>query len=181
MGYSFIHTVYRAMSEAQYICSGDYKGESDLTHYGLGLSRYTHFTSPIRRYADVIVHRQLLASLESEQKLTTQPFTGKTYFQAKPIVLPESKVISIIKGEGLNESSTNMARNTAQVVDGTSYETDIVLRRVSSPTEPASVAEIDTLDNLPNLFAKSEISLVCQSLNSLNRMAKVCDSQQFEG
>lgn len=32
-------------------------------HFGLGLSHYTHFTSPIRRYADIVVHRLLLASL----------------------------------------------------------------------------------------------------------------------
>ena len=48
----------RAMSEARYCCvAGDAEGSS---HYGLALTLYTHFTSPIRRYADVVVHRQLM-------------------------------------------------------------------------------------------------------------------------
>ena len=38
-------------------------GLETMGHFGLALSRYTHFTSPIRRYPDLVVHRVLKASL----------------------------------------------------------------------------------------------------------------------
>ncbi len=39
-----------------------YAGEN-IGHFGLGLARYAHFTSPIRRYADLLVHRALIRGL----------------------------------------------------------------------------------------------------------------------
>jgi hypothetical protein len=103
--------VIRAMNEARYISSENEKGNSvgkdgeaaPIRHYGLGLQFYTHFTSPIRRYADVIVHRQLLKALELQRLKQTTGMDSKATEAlargAREMTLPPSKAISI-----LNES-----------------------------------------------------------------------------
>lgn len=51
------------MMQAAYFCSGTVS-EQEFRHYGLASEIYTHFTSPIRRYSDIIVHRMLAASID---------------------------------------------------------------------------------------------------------------------
>jgi ribonuclease R len=50
-------TVLRSQSQAAY-------EPDNIGHFGLGLARYAHFTSPIRRYADLLVHRALIRGLK---------------------------------------------------------------------------------------------------------------------
>lgn len=52
------------MRPAQYIAAGEVDDELGWRHFALNIPYYTHFTSPIRRYADVIVHRLLEATLD---------------------------------------------------------------------------------------------------------------------
>ena len=54
-------TILRALKQARYTVE-------DIGHFGLSSSHYTHFTSPIRRYADLMVHRVLFSSIDNSVK-----------------------------------------------------------------------------------------------------------------
>ena len=55
----------RTMNQAKYFPSCEFSYE-EFYHYGLAMEIYTHFTSPIRRYSDILVHRLLSAALEND-------------------------------------------------------------------------------------------------------------------
>ncbi len=55
--YAVNEFVLRSQSQAVY-------SPENIGHFGLALDRYAHFTSPIRRYADIMVHRALITALK---------------------------------------------------------------------------------------------------------------------
>lgn len=63
----------RPMQMALYFCSGMLRDQEQFRHYALNVPLYTHFTSPIRRFADVMVHRLLAATLGYRELPDVEP------------------------------------------------------------------------------------------------------------
>lgn len=64
------HLIVRTMSKAIYTTQ-------KIGHYGLGFQDYAHFTSPIRRYPDIIVHRLLTRYLDGKFNINGNRLEGK--------------------------------------------------------------------------------------------------------
>ncbi|CAE7376344.1 dis32 [Symbiodinium natans] len=58
--------VLKGFKEAEYMVADDDAADQDVGHWALSLPSYMHFTSPIRRYADILVHRRLAFILEAK-------------------------------------------------------------------------------------------------------------------
>jgi ribonuclease R len=73
----------RTMAKAEYVVE-------NIGHYGLGFEYYTHFTSPIRRYSDVLVHRILDGNLGDKTFRTDK---SRLEAQCKHISMMERKAM----------------------------------------------------------------------------------------
>ena len=66
----------------------------NIGHFGLNLQRYAHFTSPIRRYADLIVHRALIRALHFGDDGLTDSEIGKLSETAEHISMCERRAMA---------------------------------------------------------------------------------------
>ncbi|KAI8321346.1 RNB-domain-containing protein [Martensiomyces pterosporus] len=96
----------RCMMQAQYFCSGSCTPE-EFRHYGLATGIYTHFTSPIRRYADVMVHRLLHASIDRDAVYGSE-LTDKTKMNEQCEVLNHRHRMAQQAGRSSVELYTNL-------------------------------------------------------------------------
>ena len=79
--------VLRSQAQAEY-------REANLGHFGLNLRRYAHFTSPIRRYADLIVHRALVTAFKLGDGGLSDEESAKLSSIAEAISQAERKAMS---------------------------------------------------------------------------------------
>lgn len=80
----------RSMAKALY-------STNNIGHYGLGFEHYSHFTSPIRRYPDVMVHRLLFSYLNEGKSVDAENYEKKCRHSSNMELLAEKAERASIK------------------------------------------------------------------------------------
>ena len=181
----FKKIVTRAMNQAIYVLSSE---DTDFCHYGLATPLYTHFTSPIRRYADILVHRTLYCilcknsfsptdninhtiQLQKNEEISNEDNTccsnGKRY--KVPNFSEELSNINDTLINNLNKRHSNARRCSWDVTNLFIYN---VIREVE-PTTDAYVTDIKTngvLIYIPDYGLNEALSLGDKEYNVFDRI-----------
>ncbi|OUS26755.1 ribonuclease R [Gammaproteobacteria bacterium 45_16_T64] len=107
---NLIQTVLlRSMNQAVY-------SPENIGHFGLAYTAYAHFTSPIRRYPDLLVHRALRYQIRSGQESTNVKMAPGAQVLAKKEWLPYSDAQMIELGESCSHTERRADEATWDVV-----------------------------------------------------------------
>jgi ribonuclease R len=103
----------RSMAKAEY-------STQNIGHYGLAFDHYTHFTSPIRRYPDMMVHRLLFAYLNKSTSFPADPFEEKCIHSTEMEKLAQNAERDSIKLKQVEFLSDKIGQIFPGVISGVS-------------------------------------------------------------
>lgn len=118
--------VLRTQAQAEY-------STANIGHFGLALRRYCHFTSPIRRYADLLVHRGLITGLG----LGAGGFAGTS----RPDLAPAAALITVAERRSVGAEREAADRFVASYY--ATREGDIVEGRIVGSAKSGIFVRID--------------------------------------
>ncbi len=132
-----MESVLRSQTQAYY-------SPKNVGHFGLSLGSYAHFTSPIRRYADLIVHRALVSSYDLEMpKPKSKDIKNNTGLTAAAVVKLEttSEAISRTERRAMEAERDTIDRYVAAYL--AQYVGDVVDVRITGVQNFGFFATVD--------------------------------------
>ena len=133
------HNLLRALKKARYC-------ERPLGHYAMALEDYCHFTSPIRRYPDLIVHRMLKLLTEGRMEEAAR-WQGRMADIAADCSLREGAAVSAERQADGIMMAAWMARHIGEEFDGTVSSVTGWGLYVSLPNGAEGLVHISQLDD----------------------------------
>ena len=154
----------KCMGRGKYIIAG--KLEQELLHYLFNLPTYTHFNAPLRRYADIIVHRQLKAVIKNnvaeynEDVESLKVLSDYCNFKKDCASETQSQAIHLLLSQTINDMSAQTGEVLCTGIVLQVYESafDVYLpefgieKRVHGDQLPLKKAEFDRFNKVLRLF-----------------------------
>jgi len=153
--------VVRSMAKAIY-------STKNIGHYGLAFKDYTNFTSPIRRYPDVMVHRMLMELLENKKP---NPGAAKIYESMSRVASEQEKRASdaersSIKYKQVEYMSTRIGKTFSGIISGIT-EWGMYVEEIETKCE-GMVRVRDMADDF-YIFNEKKLELVGQKIKKKYR------------
>lgn len=158
--------LYKCMPRAKYYIAGKQDPEN-YSHYYLNLPLYTHFTSPLRRFADLIVHRQVKQAISASAERDKIPdldalkgISDYCNFKKDCAANAQEQAIHLLLSQTINEMSEHagqlLVMGTVLQVYESSFDVFIpefgIEKRVHGDQLPLVKAEFDKANRILELF-----------------------------